>query len=147
MMHRRRKTQAGGALVESALILIIFLSTLLAILDFGQFLFFHQVLTERVRNAAREGALKWQSGCQSDCVKNLVVYDSTTAGQYRGVKVPNLATTSVTVSAPDATLDSRVTVTVSNYSFMIFNPWLSTSGSRRIRPITASAPVESPNAN
>jgi hypothetical protein len=30
---------------------------------------------------------------------------------------------------------------------MIFNPWLSTSGSRRIRPITASAPIESPNAN
>jgi hypothetical protein len=143
----RKDKEAGGTLVESALILVIFLSTLLAILDFGQFLFFHQVLTERVRNAAREGALKWQTGCQSDCVKNLVVYDSPSAGTYRSVAVPRLTTASVTVTPPDASLDSRLVVTVSNYQFAIFNPWLNSSGGRRIRPITASAPVEAPNAN
>jgi hypothetical protein len=146
-MTKKNARESGGALVESALILVIFISTLLAILDFGQFLFFHQTLTERVRNAAREGALKWQTGCQTDCVKNLVVYDSTTAGTYRSIAVPRLTTASVTVTPPDATLNSRLVVTVSNYNFAIFNPWLSTSGSRRIRPIIASAPVESPNAN
>ena len=145
-MTRKTRRERGSTLVESALILTLFISTLLAVLDFGQFLFFHQVLTERVRNAARQGALNWTRGCQVDCVKNLVVYDSTT-NTYNGVAVPRLTTANVTVTPPDATLDSRLRVTVSNYNFAVFNPWMSTAGTKRIRPITAAAPVEAPNAN
>ncbi|HET8550574.1 MAG TPA: TadE family protein [Bryobacteraceae bacterium] len=147
-MRRNKKYEAGSAMVESALILMIFVSTLLAVVDFGQFLFFHQVLTERVRNAARMGALNWTRGCHEDCVKNLVVYDRPSGETYNGIAVPRLTRQSVTVTPPDASFDSRVTVTVSNYSYAVFNPWLTTTnGGKRIRPITASAPIESPNAN
>jgi hypothetical protein len=146
-VKRNRKNERGSALVESSLILIIFISTLLAVLDFGQFLFFHQVLTERVRNAARYGALNWQRGCHEDCVKNLVVYDSPTGGTYNGIAVPRLTTSGISVTPPDASLDSRLTVTVSNYQFAVFNPWLSTSGTKRMRPISAAAPIEAPNVN
>ena len=144
-MRNNRKNR-GSAMVESALILVIFISTLLAILDFGQFLFFHQVLTERVRHATRYAALNWDRGCQSDCVKNLVVYNSTTA-RHNGIAVPQLTPASVSVTGPNNSMDAKLTVTVRNYNFAVFNPWLTTSGRMRIRPITATAPVEAPNAN
>ena len=132
-------------MIESALILTAFLSTLLAILDFGQFLFFHQVITERIRNAARYGALNWERGCREDCVKNLVVFNSTAAGTYRGMVVPRLTTNSVTVTAPDASLDSKMGVRVENYSFLVLNPWLTGFGNVRMRTMQVTAPVEDPN--
>ena len=132
-------------MVESALILVVFLSTLLAILDFGQFLFFHQVITERVRHAARYGALNWEYGCREDCVKNLVVFNSTAVGPHRGIAVPGLTTNSVSVTAPDGSFDAKISVGVSNYNFMVLNPWLTTSGFMRMRTIQATAPVEDPN--
>ncbi len=57
MTRRRSKRQKGQALVESALSVLAFLVMLLAILDFGQFLYFQQTLTERTRAAARTAVL------------------------------------------------------------------------------------------
>jgi hypothetical protein len=50
---RRRRTSKGNVLVESALIFLMFFSMLIGVFDFGQFLFIHQSLVERVRSAAR----------------------------------------------------------------------------------------------
>jgi Flp pilus assembly protein TadG len=44
-------------MVETALLLLVFLTTLVGILDFGQGLYFHQSLVERARAAARYGAI------------------------------------------------------------------------------------------
>lgn len=52
-----RRNKKGQSLVESAFILLVFVFVFVGILDFGQFLYFHQSLTERVRIAARYGAV------------------------------------------------------------------------------------------
>ena len=49
----RRNRRRGHAMLEGALVLMIFLSFLIGTLDFAQFLYFHQSLVERVRMAAR----------------------------------------------------------------------------------------------
>jgi hypothetical protein len=55
-VNRARK-QAGQSLVESALILTAFMGLLLAMAGVGQLLFVRQTLADRVRVAARWGAL------------------------------------------------------------------------------------------
>lgn len=57
MRMKSRKAQSGQAMLESALVLVMFLVVLIGIVDMGQFLYFHQSLTERARAAARYGAV------------------------------------------------------------------------------------------
>jgi Flp pilus assembly protein TadG len=42
-------------MVEAALILFVFITFIVGTLDFGQYLYFHQSLTERARAALRYG--------------------------------------------------------------------------------------------
>ena len=51
MLGNRR----GQSLVESTLVLLVFLSLLLGVIDCGQVLFAHQALMDRVRGAVRWG--------------------------------------------------------------------------------------------
>jgi Flp pilus assembly protein TadG len=71
---RSRKRQRGQAIVESALTMLIFLPVLIGILDFGQFLYFHQSLTERARAGARYGAVH-TLGDGSEAV-NVAIYNN-----------------------------------------------------------------------
>src|SRR5260370_22356734 len=54
---KSRKKQSGQAMLESAMILLVFLVVLLGIVDFGQFFYFHQSLTDRARAGARYGSV------------------------------------------------------------------------------------------
>jgi len=54
---KSKKKQGGQAMLETALILLVFLSCLLGIVDFGAFFYFHQSLTERARAGARYGSV------------------------------------------------------------------------------------------
>src|SRR5437763_1492718 len=65
--------ERGQALMESALVILIFLSFLIGTLDFGQFLFFHQTLVERARAAARYGAV---NPTDSAGTVNVAVYNT-----------------------------------------------------------------------
>src|SRR5262245_60093193 len=53
----KKKGERGQALVESGLVFLIFVQVLVGIMDFGQFLYLHQSLSERVRAATRYGAV------------------------------------------------------------------------------------------
>jgi Flp pilus assembly protein TadG len=55
-VNAARRTQAGAALVEQALVLVLFLTVLFAIIDFGRALYTYHF----VSNAARE-ATRWAS--------------------------------------------------------------------------------------
>jgi Flp pilus assembly protein TadG len=48
----------GQSLVEATLVLLVFLAMLLGVIDCGQILYAHQALVERVRIAARWGAME-----------------------------------------------------------------------------------------
>ena len=112
-------------MLESALIMLVFLPVLIGIMDFGQFLYFHQALTERTRAAARWGAVNTFDATQ---IANVAIYNDP-AGTANGATqvLPYLNTTSGTDGYVSATLsdagtdDARVKVTITNfpYTFLI----------------------------
>ena len=123
MMMRSRRGERGQAFVETGLVLMIFIPVLFGILDFGQFLYLHQSLSERVRAAARYGAVHTYTD-GSDSV-NVAIYNDP-AGSQNGATamLPNLQSTSSTgdgyVSAAlsgAGTDEALITVTITNYPY------------------------------
>jgi Flp pilus assembly protein TadG len=123
---RSRNKRSGQALIESGLIMMIFVPVMIGIMDFGQFLYFHQSLTERTRAAARYGAVHTFNATE---IANVAIYNDST-GTTNGATaiLPYLNTTSGTDGCVTATLtdagtdDARVRVTITNYpyNFLIF---------------------------
>ena len=147
-MRSNSRTRKGQALVESALILFVFLAFFLGTLDFGQYLYFHQSLAERARAAARYGAV---NPADKTGIQNVAVYNDP-AGSANGATplIPNFTIDMVSVCLPgDATCsdpgpsaDSRVTVTISGYQMITFSLFMPQSFTNK--PITASLSSEAP---
>src|SRR5262245_51631221 len=143
---RSANKERGQAVVESALIMVIFLPLLIGILDFGQFLYFHQSLTERARAAARYGAVHtYTDGADS---VNFAIYNDP-SGNANGATalLPHLTSdTNQTQGVVTAALsgagtdDARITVTITNYPYNFYSPYLSRS--TWLRTIRASEPYE-----
>jgi len=147
-VRRNRCNRRGQALVEAALVLLVVLAFLIGTLDFGQFLYFHQSLTDRARAAARYGAV---NPTDAAGIKNIAVYNDV-AGTGNGATplIANFTTAMVAVCLPGdvACSDSatgpdwRVTVTITGYQMVTFNLLL--PGSFTNKPITVSLPSETP---
>ena len=60
-MTRQRR---GQSLVEGTLVMLVFFALLLGIVDLSQIVFAHQALVERVRDAARWGAIHPEAGVE-----------------------------------------------------------------------------------
>ena len=119
------KKQRGSVLVETGLVFTTFAFLVIGAFDFGQFLFVHQALVERTRNATRWGAVNDPTNVTA--VQNMVLYNQPTvpsgASTYFG-----LTTDMVQVSNPGSgTSDYRLTVLVSNYPYTILSPYISGS--------------------
>jgi hypothetical protein len=135
-MNRR-----GQSLVESVLVLLVFLAMVFGVMDCGQVLFAHQALVERVNAAVRWGVTHpWQG---PDPVMNLVLYNHTdvpreTSAGYLGLKPENVVVRyqPATVERPD---DELLTVTVVNFEARLFSPWLA-QGLVSKRPVLVTAP-------
>lgn len=138
-MRLARSWRRGQSMVESALVLMTLIAIVSAILDFGQVLFLHQGLVNRVRAAARYGAVHWT---ELDAVRNIVLYNSPTrpdptpATGFLGLTSSNVVVTRQNVDSNE----ERIVVRIQNYPFKFFTPWL--SGLYRGREIVATAPVE-----
>src|SRR5215210_7883331 len=127
MMRKDPRARKGVALVESSLVLLVFLMFCIGTLDFGQFLYFHQTLTERARAAARYGAVNWtdRTGIQNVALYN----DPAGTGNGATALLPDLTAAMVAVclpgdvdcSDPSATTESRITVTITGYQMFTFN--------------------------
>ena len=138
------RRERGSALVEGTLILLVFLSMLIGIVDFGQFLFVHQTLTERARQAVRYGIVN--DPTDSTSIQNVVLY-----GQASGGSVPaspsssdkgifDVQRSNVSVSATGSgTDDYRLTVQIQNYPYTIYSPLI--RGSYNGPNILASLPL------
>jgi Flp pilus assembly protein TadG len=117
---RGRRANRGSAMLELALIFIVFFSLLIGTFDFGQFLFIHQALVERARSAARWGLAS--TTATTDQIKNMVIYGQTTAGTngYFG-----LTSSMVTVTASNAnTYNWCISVLISNYPYQMLSPYI-----------------------
>lgn len=123
----RRCKQRGQALVESALTVLAFLAVSIGILDFGQLLFQHQLLVERVRAGARWGSLRPWDGT-GDQVADVVLYNQPNSPPgitkgFLGMKRSNVQVqyTAGPVGDPN---DARITVAIIDYEFAMLSPWI-----------------------
>src|SRR5215471_20761239 len=101
MRKQGSNNRRGQALVESSFVLLVLLAFLLGTLDFGQYLYFHQSLTERARAAARYGAV---NPTDTTGIQNIAVYNDAT-GTTNGATplIPNFTTAMVAVCLPGDT--------------------------------------------
>jgi Flp pilus assembly protein TadG len=120
---KSRQNQRGQALVESGLVMLVFLPVLIGVMDFGQFLYLHLSLTERTRAAAHYGSIT--TFTDGSDIANMAIYNDP-AGAANGATplLPNLQTTDstkdgyVTATLTSAgTDDARVRVTITNYPY------------------------------
>jgi hypothetical protein len=128
----------GSTLVESSVVLMLFLVIVIGVLDAGQILFFHQFLTERVRSGARYAVVH---AYDATAVANLVAYaDPAPAPGTTGLF--GLTAAMVQVNHYNAgTSADRVSVKITGYQMRFLSPWL--AGVFTPGPFQAVAPVES----
>ncbi len=133
----RRPRQSGHAMLEASLVIVPLLAILLGIFDAGQMLYIQQTLTERVRAAARYGAVH---AADLPAVRNMVLYGDP---RPTGNAIPGLRPTDVQVIREgQGTAEDRIQVTVSGMRYSLITPLL--AGTRDLRQVSATLPVESP---
>src|SRR5271156_2266971 len=71
--NKSRATRGQGVL-EGTMVLLVFFSLLLGVIDCAQVLYAHQALVERVRSSVRWGTLHPYDGT-GEQVANLILYD------------------------------------------------------------------------
>ena len=135
---RRCRTSKGSALVEMAMIYMVFACMLVGAFDFGQFLFVHQALVERARYAGRWGAIN--DPTNTAAIENMVRY-------YQAADPPpgtpsyfNLSDSNVVVTNPGSGTDQyRLNITISGYSFVALAPYI--GGNLTGPPVTVNVPL------
>jgi len=145
--QNREHRERGQAMLESALVLLLLLVVLIGIVDMGQFLYFHQSLTERARAAARYGAVNTYSS-PGLAIQNVAIYnDPGGAANGATAVLPYLNTAAGTNGYVSATLigaagtdDARIVVTINNYPYNFLSPYLSKS--TWLRTVVATEPYE-----
>ncbi len=139
--HRQR-TSRGSQTVESALTMLVFFTVFIAIADFGQILFIHNSLVERVRMASRTAAIL---NCNEEQTKNLVLYASINTPspgvQDRGFMGMTASNVGVT-KADLGTTAQRLVVTVANMPYKSLTPWV--GGTAQNIPVTVAVSLEIP---
>jgi hypothetical protein len=117
-------------MVEATLVLLVFFTLLLGVIDCGQVLFAHQSLVERVRSAVRWGVVHpWQQETGSDPIVNLVLYNQTEAPRGNAQAFLGLRPENVVVRhkapTPERPDDETLGVTIVNFRSQFFSPWIS----------------------
>jgi Flp pilus assembly protein TadG len=136
-MRNLRKNRKGQAALETALILLVFLATLIGAMDFAQILFVQQSLTERTRAALRWGVVRAWDG-SGDQIANYVMYGQSTAPvgdnappAFLGLTRANVQVTytpppaggCASCASPEGN-DEWIRVAIVNYQYRFFSPWI-----------------------
>jgi len=130
----------GQSLVESALVALVFLVTLIGVFDLGQIFFIHQTFVERVRNAARYGVV---NTFNEAAFKNMVLYNQTTVPEGKTSGLFGLTADQVSVSElASGTTEHRIVVAITSYPYRFFSPLI--AGVFSGHTITISLPSEAP---
>jgi Flp pilus assembly protein TadG len=122
----KRNRERVQAFLESALILLVFIASLIGAMDFGQLLFTHQLLAERVRAGVRWGAVHAWDGTGNQ-IANVVRYDSSTAPDgatsFLGLTRANVSVVHTAAAASNPN-DERITVSIVDYNFKFVSLWI-----------------------
>ena len=131
-----RRKRRGSVMVESALVLMIFLVMLIGITDLSLVLFIQASLAERVREGLRYGVVTYDA----TAIRNIVLYGTATPADGA---VPSFRLTSsmVEVTRLNANApEDRVKITISNYPVEFFSPYI--AGKFTGRPIVEMQAME-----
>jgi len=136
-------------MVEATLVLLVFFSLLLGVIDCGQVLFAHQSLVERVRAAVRWGVVHpWNRETAGDPIVNLVLYNQTETPRgnppgFLGLEPENVVVRhqASTLDRPD---DETLRVTIVNFRPQFFSPFIARAVVSP-RAISITAPMASRN--
>ncbi|MCU1339853.1 MAG: TadE family protein [Bryobacterales bacterium] len=129
-------------MVETSLILLVFLMMLIGTIDFGQVLYFHQSLVERARAAARYGAI---NPTDTTGIKNMAVYNVATYGTAPPAVLPGMTTSMVGVQDLGInTPEARIMVTISGYPINFISPYIAQQFNNRPVIVTLSAESQVP---
>ncbi len=124
MSRKTNSSERGAALVELAIAITVFLTSMFAVIEFGRALWVHNALADAARRGARYATLNPSSSAAN--VKNVVVYGDPAGGTQPVVN--NLATSNVNVAYSGFGLnDGTVSVSITNYQFNFVLPLLVTS--------------------
>jgi hypothetical protein len=134
---RRQKRSKGAVMLETALISLAFTAMLIGAFDFAQFLFIHQALVERVRYAARWGALSDPSNLTA--VQNMILYNQAATPDDGTPGYFGLTAGMVQVTRPYSGQDDCLVVLISNYSYQMISPYI--AGSYNGPNIEVSVPL------
>lgn len=136
------KRERGQSLVEGTLVLVAFFALIFGVVDCGQAVVAHQSLVERVRVAARWGSLHPGDGT-GDQVANWILYGRPEEPKQNVESLLGLQRTNIQVRrqrpSPLAPDDDILIVTVVNYRYRFFSPWL--GGAIPTKPIAISVPM------
>ena len=137
---RSSRRERGGAMVEGALVLAVVLIALIGVMDCGYFLFLHQTIAERTRNAGRTAIV---NGFTEEEVVNYVVFGQRTRPEGRSSGIYGIAPSNVTASFQDSgTNDKRLVITVHDVHFSMYSPLLAATGNSL--PVRVAVPLETP---
>jgi len=139
-MRRRGTKQRGAAMVETGLVLVLFIVALVGIVDFAQFLYLHQTIANRVRTVTRTASVYNLTVAQ---IQNRICYGSDTvpspsAVGYMGLKPVNVAAEKLDTS----TTERRIVVTVSGLRYKTLSPFL--FGAATMLPVRVTSTIETP---
>ena len=116
--------ERGATLMEFAIGVTVFLTSMFGVIEFGRALYVHNALADAARRGARYATLHASSDV--DQVKNVVVYGDPAGGTKP--LVPDLTTGNVNVSYSNFGLNKgTVSVSVTNYKFQFVIPLLGAS--------------------
>ena len=131
-----KSPRRGSALIESSLVLMVLLTLVFGIFDFGYVMFEHHTLLHNARTAARYGAIH---PSDLEAVRNLVLYGQTAGSSNPGFF--GLDSSMVSVTRDDSwTAEDRIVIEISGYHYTLVTPFL--AGTFEGRPIQVSLPVE-----
>jgi Flp pilus assembly protein TadG len=135
------KKEKGSTIVETTLVLLVFIIVMVGIADFATFLHLHQAIAERTRSVARTAVI---DDLNATAISNLIAYGVATVSEdsklqgYFGLSPSNIG-----VQILDRGQTSqRIVVTVTNLSFPLISPLLTQRG--RNMPIRIAVPLETP---
>lgn len=118
---RRNQRQKGAAMLESALIIVVFMVMLIAIFDISMYLFLTHSVKERCRQALREGVVQPYN---VTAIENVVLYGNSTAPEGSEPSF-HLNREMIDVQRFDAgSSEDRLTLTISGYRYRLLTPTL-----------------------
>src|SRR5437016_3931391 len=119
---RRIGSRRGSAMVESALVVLVFVIAIVELLDIGQVVFFYSMLTDRAQAGLRYALLNTSDPA---VIANVVAYNNPSAPTGSGSGLFGLQTSMVTVNRYNTgTPSDRIEVAISNFPVAFYGPLL-----------------------